>query len=50
MSRDYHAQRAAAHLPGDLVPVAHTNHFTVIDALRRPDSGLMHTVLGLAVN
>lgn len=47
-SRDYHAQRAAAHLPGDLVPVTHTNHFTVIDELRRPDSGLMHTVLGLA--
>jgi acetyl esterase/lipase len=48
MSRDFHAQRAAAQLPGELIPVPHTNHFTVIDELRRPESALMHAVLGLA--
>ena len=47
-SRDYHAVRAAAHLPGDLIPVSQANHFTIIDELRRADSGLTRAVLGLA--
>jgi acetyl esterase/lipase len=29
-SRDLHAQRSAAHLPGALIPVAGGNHFTII--------------------
>ena len=29
-SRDYHAYRAQAHAPGDLVPVAKTDHFTIL--------------------
>lgn len=35
-SRDLHALRAAAHMPGPLLPVAGTNHFTILDALRDP--------------
>src|SRR3954465_15209879 len=27
-SRDYHAYRSQAHRPGDLVPIANTNHYT----------------------
>jgi arylformamidase len=27
-SRDYHAYRSQKHLPGDLIPIANTNHFT----------------------
>jgi acetyl esterase/lipase len=47
-SRRFHARRAAAHLPGDLVPIAGANHFTILDALRRPNSHLARTVLSLA--
>ncbi len=47
-SRDFHARRAAAHLPGDLVPIVRANHFTVLDGLRQPDSVLLRTVLGMA--
>ncbi len=47
-SRDYHAYRAGAHLPGDLIPVTHADHFTIIDELRHPDSGLTRAVLQLA--
>jgi len=47
-SRDYHAYRAAAHLPGDLIPVVAMNHFTILDELRRPNSGLTHAVLRMA--
>ena len=47
-SRDYHACRAAAHLPGDLIPVVNTNHFTILDELRRPNSGLTRAVLRMA--
>jgi acetyl esterase/lipase len=28
-SRDYHACRARAHLPGDLLPIVNANHFTI---------------------
>ena len=44
-SRDYHAYRSQAHLPGDLVPVANTNHFTILDELRLPNSVLTRAVL-----
>jgi arylformamidase len=30
-SRDYHAYRSQKHLPGDLIPIANTNHFTILD-------------------
>ena len=33
-SRDYHARRSAAHLPGALIPVAGGNHFTIVHELR----------------
>jgi hypothetical protein len=44
-SRDYHAYRAQAHLQGDLVPVPKTNHYTILDQLRLPDSVLTRAVL-----
>jgi hypothetical protein len=47
-SRDYHAYRAQAHLPGDLIPVIETNHFTVLDELQVPDGGLTRAVLRMA--
>jgi arylformamidase len=46
-SRDFHAARAAAHLPGDLIPIANANHFTILDELRRADSHLTHSILQL---
>jgi len=33
-SRDLHARRSAAHLPGSLIPVAGGNHFTIVNQLR----------------
>ncbi len=36
-SRDLHALRAAAHLPGPLIPVAGANHFTIVHELSDPD-------------
>ncbi len=33
-SRDLHARRSAAHLPGALIPVASGNHFTIVHELR----------------
>ena len=47
-SRDYHAYRAQAHLPGDLIPVVNTNHFTILDELRQPTSVLTRAVLQMA--
>jgi len=47
-SRDFHAYRAQAHLPGDLIPVVKTNHFTILDELRLPNSSLTRAVLQLA--
>ena len=47
-SRDYHAYRARAHLPGDLIPVVNTNHFTILDELRHPNSVLTRAVLQMA--
>ena len=39
-SRDLHARRAAAHLPGALIPVPGANHFTVMHELRDHDGVL----------
>jgi arylformamidase len=47
-SRDYHAYRARAHLPGDLIPVANANHFTILDELRQANSVLTRAVLHMA--
>jgi acetyl esterase/lipase len=47
-SRDYHARRSGQHLPGDLIPVANANHFTILDDLRSPESHLTRTVLQMA--
>ena len=47
-SRDYHAYRSESHLPGDLIPIAKANHFTILDELRLPDSHLTREVLQLA--
>jgi arylformamidase len=47
-SRDFHAYRAQAHFPGGLIPVVKTNHFTILDELRLPNSGLTRAVLQLA--
>jgi arylformamidase len=47
-SRDYHAYRAQAHLPGDLVPIARADHFTILDELRLPNSRLTRAVLEMA--
>jgi arylformamidase len=47
-SRDYHAYRARAHLPGDLIPVTNTNHFTILDQFRDPHSRLTRAVLEMA--
>jgi hypothetical protein len=35
-SRDLHALRAAAHLPGPLIPVAGADHFSIVNELRSP--------------
>ena len=40
-SRDLHARRAAAHRVGALLPVAGADHFTIIDAIRRPDGPIL---------
>lgn len=45
-SRDLHARRAAAHAPGSLIPVAGTDHFTVLHELQRADGVLTKAVLG----
>lgn len=44
-SRALHARRAAAHLPGALIPAAGANHFTIVDELRRPDGLLVRAAL-----
>jgi hypothetical protein len=48
-SRDFHAYRAKSHLPGPLIPVVKTNHFTILEELRRPNGILTQAVLNLAL-
>jgi arylformamidase len=47
-SRDFHAHRAQANLPGDLIPVINANHFTILDELRLANSHLTRAILQLA--
>jgi acetyl esterase/lipase len=44
-SRDLHATRAAAHLPGPLLPVPGANHFTIVHELRDADGLLTQQAL-----
>ena len=44
-SRNLHAMRAAAHLPGALVPAPGGDHFTIVEELRRPDGLLVRAAL-----
>jgi len=46
-SRDLHALRSAAHAPGPLLPVPGANHFTILEALRRPDGMLVRQAIDL---
>ncbi len=48
-SRDLHALRSAAHLPGALIPVAGANHFTVMHELRDHD-GILTRYLPLLLD
>ena len=47
-SRDYHAYRSQGHVPGDLIPIANANHFTILDELRQPNSTLTRAVIAMA--
>src|SRR6516165_12759092 len=47
-SRDFHAYRAQSHFLGQLIPVVKTNHFTILEELRRPNGILTRAVLDLA--
>ena len=47
-SRDYHAYRSGMNLSGDLIPVPNTNHFTILDELRRPEGVLTRATAHLA--
>ena len=44
-SRDYHAYPSQGHLPGDLVPAANTNHYTILNEPETPDSVQPRAVL-----
>ena len=44
-SRELHAQRAAAHVKGALIPVAGANHFTILDGLRQPGGLLVRAAI-----
>jgi len=45
-SRNLHALRSAAHMPGPLLPVAGANHFSIVHELSSP-SGLLTAQLRL---
>jgi arylformamidase len=47
-SRDFHAYRAQSHLPGQLIPVVKTDHFTILEELRAPNAILTRAALDLA--
>ena len=46
-SRALHFHRSAAHVAGALIPVAGTDHFTVLDSLRQPGGLLTRALLDL---
>jgi arylformamidase len=47
-SRNFHAYRSQSHLPGSLIPVVKTNHYTILDELRQPNGALTRAVAQLA--
>ena len=47
-SRDYHAARAAAKLPGELLPLAGHDHFSILEELAHPDGKLTAALTRLA--
>ena len=46
-SRALHARRAAAHVPGALLPIAGANHFTIVKELQEANSTLVRAALDL---
>jgi arylformamidase len=46
-SRNLHAHRVAANVPGPLLPIAVADHFTILEELRRPDGKLVRAALDL---
>lgn len=46
-ARNLHALRAAAHAPGPLLPVPGADHFSILDAFRRPDGLLVRAARDL---
>ena len=42
-SINFHEKRVAARAPGKLIPVEGADHFTILEALRRPDGILVDT-------
>jgi arylformamidase len=44
-SRALHAMRAAAHLPGALIPAPGANHFTIVEQLRQPGGLLVRAAI-----
>jgi hypothetical protein len=44
-SREYHAYRARANLPGPLIPLPNANHYTSMEELRSADGTLTRTAL-----
>ena len=48
-SRALHAKRAAAHCPGPLIPIAHADHFSILQQLQSPDSELIRQLVALTV-
>jgi len=46
-SRNFHAHRAQAHLPGPLIPVPNANHYTIMEQLRSPNGILTRAVMRL---
>lgn len=45
--RNLHAKRSAAHAPGPLLPVANADHFSILNAFRRPDGLLVRAAQSL---
>ena len=46
-ARDFHALRSAHHAPGDLLPVAGAEHFSILNELRRPGGALVRAARDL---
>jgi acetyl esterase/lipase len=46
-SRNYHAHRASAHLPGPLIPAPNANHYTIMEELRSPAGILTRAAMRL---